>query len=68
MGVDVMRDQTLKRRDLNSSPTLGCVGKTDSKPNPSGLDGEGDSRLGQRGCVCCVYAIERSVNMGWVSV
>jgi hypothetical protein len=31
MGVGVMRDQTLKRRDLNASHTLGCVGKTYSK-------------------------------------
>ena len=43
----MMRDQTLKRRDLNSSHTLGCTRKTDSKTNPSGHDGEGDSRPGQ---------------------
>ena len=28
MGVGIMRDETLKRRDLNASHTLGCVGKT----------------------------------------
>ena len=47
MGVDVMRDQTLKRRGQNSSRTLGCEGKTDSNPNPSGHDTEGGSRPGQ---------------------
>ena len=47
MGVDVMRDQTLKPRDLNVSHTLDCVGKTDSNPNPSGNDTEGDSRSGE---------------------
>ena len=46
MGVGVTRDQTLKRRHLNASHTLGCVGKTDGIPNPSGHDTEG--RLGSR--------------------
>ena len=27
MGVGVMRDQTLKLRELNASHTLGCVGR-----------------------------------------
>ena len=26
---------------------MGCLGKTDSKANPSGHDTEGDSKLGQ---------------------
>ena len=43
MGVGLMRDQTLKRRDLNTSHTLGCVGKTYSK------HGSGDAG-GQRPC------------------
>ena len=47
LGVDVMRDKTLKRRDLNVSHTLGSEDKTDSKTNPSGHDTEGDSRPGQ---------------------
>jgi hypothetical protein len=33
MGVSIMRDETLKRRDLNVSHTLGCPGKTYSKPS-----------------------------------
>ena len=37
----------LQRRDLNSSYTLGSSGKTGSNPNPSGHDGEGDSKAGQ---------------------
>ncbi len=37
----------LQRRDLNSSYTLGSSGKTDSNPNPSGHDTEGDSKSGQ---------------------
>jgi hypothetical protein len=28
MGVGVIRDQTLKRRDPNVSHALGCVGKS----------------------------------------
>ena len=50
MGVDVMRDQTLKRKDLNTSYTLGWSGKTDSKyskVNPNGHNVEGDSSPGQ---------------------
>ena len=35
MGVDVMSDQMLKRRDLNSSHTLGYTGKTGRKPSPN---------------------------------
>ncbi len=27
VGVGIMRDETLKRRDLKHSDTLGCVGK-----------------------------------------
>jgi hypothetical protein len=33
MGVGIIRDETLKRRDLNTSDTLGCGGKTYSKPS-----------------------------------
>ncbi len=33
MGVGIMRDETLKQMDLNSSYTLGYVGKTYSKPS-----------------------------------
>ena len=47
MGVDVMRDQILKRRDLNTSRTLGCTGTTDGNPNPNGHDTEGDCSPGQ---------------------
>ena len=39
-----MRDSTLKLRELNTSPTLGCVGKTYSKTR--GHTG-GDMRPGQ---------------------
>ena len=45
--IQTQRDQTLKRRDLNASHTLGCAGKTDRKPNPSGHDAEGGSTPGQ---------------------
>jgi hypothetical protein len=33
MGVGVMRDETLKRRDPNVSDTLGCEGRKNSKPS-----------------------------------
>jgi hypothetical protein len=32
MGVGIMKDETLKRRDLNDSHTLGSAGRTYNKP------------------------------------
>jgi hypothetical protein len=42
MGVGIMRDLTLKRRDLNTSHTLGCTGSKNSK-HTSGSSGHVDS-------------------------
>jgi hypothetical protein len=55
MGVVIIRDETLNRRDLNSSDTLGCTGKTYSKFSGGHT---GDRRPGQTRkkpkdlCVC----------------
>ncbi len=46
MGVSVMRDSILKRRDLNSSYTLGCVGKKNSKTSDGSSGHAGDKRSG----------------------
>ena len=47
MGVGVMRDESLKRRDLNSSHTLGSSGKKNSKPNIGIHDHPGNTRPDQ---------------------
>jgi hypothetical protein len=47
MGVGIMRDETLKRRDLNASHTLGCVGRNNSKPSIRSSGHAGGTRPGQ---------------------
>jgi hypothetical protein len=47
MGVGIMRDETLKRRNLNSSYTLGCEGGNDSKPSIGSHGHYGATRRGQ---------------------
>ena len=69
-----MRDQTLKRRDLNVSDTLGCTGKqivililvVTTQKEALGLVRH--AKWGGLGCVSCVYVIVRSVSMEWVPV
>jgi hypothetical protein len=46
MGVGIMRDQTLKRRDLNSSHTLGCAGRNNIKPSSGSSGHAGGTRPG----------------------
>ncbi len=40
MGVGIMRDQTLKRRDLNTTFILGCEGKKESLTQSTDLTNE----------------------------
>ena len=47
MGVGVMRDSSLKRRDLHASHTLGCAGRKNSKPNIGIRGHSGGTRPGQ---------------------
>ncbi len=48
MGVSIMRDLTSsKRRDLNTSHTLGCEGRIHSKPNNGSSGQVGDTSPGQ---------------------
>ena len=47
MGVGIMRDYTLKRRDLNSSHTLGCAGRNNSKSSIGSSGHVGGTRPGQ---------------------
>jgi hypothetical protein len=47
MGVGIMKDSTLKRRDLNSSPTLGSVGRNNSKTRTGSSGHVGGTSPGQ---------------------
>ena len=42
MGVGIIRDYTIKRRDLNTSDTLGSVGRHNSKPSIGSHGHSGD--------------------------
>jgi hypothetical protein len=59
MGVGIMRDETLKRRDLNSSHTLGCVGRNNSERG-SGFSGHGGN---VRSVVVYYESIKREVQI-----
>ena len=47
MGVGIMRDYTLKRRDLNVSHTLGYVGRNKSKHSIGSSGHTGGTKPGQ---------------------
>jgi hypothetical protein len=47
MGVGIMRDSTLKRRDLNVSYTPGCPRRNNSKSSSGSSGHVGDMRPGQ---------------------
>ncbi len=47
VGVGIMRDETLKQRDLNDSDTLGCEGRNNSKSSIGSSGHVGDTRPGQ---------------------
>jgi hypothetical protein len=47
MGVGIMIDKTLKRRDLNTSHTMGCVGRNNSKSSNGSSGHVGGTRPGQ---------------------
>ncbi len=47
MGVGIMRDLTLKRRDLNTSHTLCCAGRTNSKTSRGSSGHAGGTTPGQ---------------------
>ena len=47
MGVGIMRDLMVKRRDLNSSHTLGCVGRNKSKTSNGSSGHNEGTRPGQ---------------------
>ena len=47
MGVGIMRELTLKRRDLNSSCTLGCAGRNNSNPSIGSSGHPGGTSPGQ---------------------
>jgi hypothetical protein len=47
MGVGLMRDYTLKRRDLNTSHTLGYTGRKNSTPSIGSHGHTGGTRPGQ---------------------
>ncbi len=81
MGTGIMRDLTLKRRDLDDSPTLGCVGTTysghvegeswsdtEETKGPECMWSWGVWTWGGWGCVSCVHVITRNMIMGWVPV
>ena len=74
MGVGIMRDYKLKRRDLNSSHTLGCSGRNDSKTCIGSSGHAGDTRSGQTwkkpkdlsiGCRCEYYYTVRHTIDRW---
>jgi hypothetical protein len=47
MGVGIMRDYTIKRRNLNVSHTLGCVSRNNSKPSIGSSGHSGGTSPGQ---------------------
>jgi hypothetical protein len=82
MGVGIMRDETLKRRDLNVSHTLGKTysnlssghtglrspGQTRKKPKDLTVCDREERGCAEGGDVYVVHVITRSVSMGWVPV